>query len=193
MNYIVNSVFNSITYILPLSSSHDCWLVDCGDVEKIIEQGWNIKGVLLTHIHFDHIYGLNKLLGTFPDAIIYTNADGKKGLMDPKWNFSRYHEDVENFVLTKPENVSIIEDEGIIKLGEGMDVEVLFTPGHDPSCLSYKIGDALFTGDAYIPGIKVVTNFPRSNKQLAAESLTRLQELEKGGIQIMPGHWTNVT
>lgn len=109
--------------------------------------------------------------------------------MDPKWNFSRYHEDVENFVLSRPENVVVIEKENIIKLGEEMDVEALYTPGHDPSCLSYKIGDALFTGDAYIPGIKVVTNFPRSNKQLAEESEQRLKDLEAQGYEILAGHF----
>ena len=42
-DYIVNKIFNSITYILPTGNEKDCWLVDCGDVEKVIEQGWNVK------------------------------------------------------------------------------------------------------------------------------------------------------
>lgn len=36
-HFIVNRIFNSITYILPVGDSRDCWLVDCGDVEKVIE------------------------------------------------------------------------------------------------------------------------------------------------------------
>lgn len=186
---IVNSIFNSITYIIPVGSQKDCYLVDCGDVEKVIKQGWLVRGVLLTHAHFDHIYGLNKLMEKFPDALVYTNADGQKGLQNPKWNFSRYHEEVENFVFCKSENVRIFESCGVYEFDKDIKVEVLFTPGHDLSCITYKISNCLYTGDAYIPGIKVVTTFPRSNKQVAKESLERLQKLECLGLKIMPGHW----
>lgn len=189
IEYIVNSIFNSITYIIPVGSQKDCYLVDCGDVEKVIKQGWLVRGVLLTHAHFDHIYGLNKLMEMFPDALVYTNADGQKGLQNPKWNFSRYHEEVENFVFCKSENVRVFESCGVYEFDKDIKVEVLFTPGHDLSCITYKISNCLYTGDAYIPGIKVVTTFPRSNKQVAKESLERLQKLECLGLKIMPGHW----
>lgn len=205
MKYFVkNSIFNSITYILPVGDTRDCWLVDCGDVEKVIEQGWRVRGVLLTHAHFDHIYGLNKLVEVFPDVLVYTNEEGALGLQNPKWNFSRYHEEVKSFVFNTPENVIVIEASGKISTTSSRecveiaredspqfldDVEALFSSGHEPSCISYRIGDRLFTGDAYIPGVKVVTTFPRSNKQLAAESLARLQELGRLGLKVMPGHW----
>lgn len=188
IDHIVNSIFNSITYILPVGNERDCWLVDCGDVEKIITQGWNIRGVLLTHAHTDHIYGINKLLETFPDALIYTNAEGAMGLQNPKWNFSRYHDDIEDFIISSPQNVRVIEKEGTLQIDDDLTVEVLFTPGHEPSCLSFLIGNNLFTGDAYIPGIKTVVTFPRSNKQLAIASEQRLKALEATGIKIMPGH-----
>lgn len=188
VEFIVNSVLQSITYILPVKSSHDCWLVDCGDIDKIVKQGWHVRGVLLTHAHFDHIYGLNRLMELFPDALVYTNEAGKDGLQNPKWNFSHYHEGVENFVFCKPENVRVLEAEGIFDL-DGMSVEVLFTPGHEPSCISFRVGEYLFTGDAYIPGAKIVTTFPRSKKSLAIESLEMLQEFEKLGFKIKPGHW----
>lgn len=188
MNSIINKIFNSITYILPFGSEKECYLVDCGDIEKIIEQGWNVRGVLLTHSHFDHIYGLNKLVEKFPDVLIYTNCAGKEGLGNDKWNFSRYHTEIENFIFSKMMNVRVLE-EGIQMLDGGLKVSVLFTPGHDPSCISYLVDNNLFTGDAYIPSIKTVTTFPRSNKVQALESLTRLQELESEyGYTVCAGH-----
>lgn len=189
IDHIVNSIFNSITYILPVGSQRDCWLVDCGDVEKIIAQGWHIRGVLLTHAHTDHIYGINKLLEAFPNALIYTNAEGEKGLQNPKWNFSRYHEEVEDFIISSPQNVRVIEKEGTLQIDDDLTVDVLFTPGHEPSCLSFIIGKNIFTGDAYIPGIKPMVTFPRSNKQLAIESENKLKLIEQEGYTILSGHW----
>lgn len=189
IDYIVNSIFNSLTYILPVGNKRDCWLVDCGDVGKIIAQGWNIRGELLTHAHTDHIYGINKLLEVFPSALIYTNADGEKGLQNPKWNFSHYHDDVEDFIISSPQNVRVIEKEGTLPIDDDLTVEVLFTPGHEPSCLAFIIGKDLFTGDAYIPGVKIVTTFPRSNKQQAIESEIKLKLMEQEGYTILSGHW----
>jgi glyoxylase-like metal-dependent hydrolase (beta-lactamase superfamily II) len=49
------------------------------------------------------------------------------------------------------------------------------------------IDDAIFTGDAYIPGISVVTNLPKANKELAQQSLHKILALAVGKT-IYPGH-----
>lgn len=187
---IVNSIFDSMTWLLSETESNQVWIVDCGDVDSIIEKigGKNVKGVLLTHAHFDHIYGINKLLEVYPDALIYTNADGEKGLQNPKWNISRYHDEVEDFVISSPQNVRVIDKEGTLQIDDDFTVEVLFTPGHEPSCLSFILGNNLFTGDAYIPGINTVVTFPRSNKQQAVESEKKLKFMEQNGYIIRAGH-----
>lgn len=189
MEYIVNSVLNSITYILSVGNQKDCWLVDCGDIDKIIEKGWHVRGVLLTHAHFDHIYGLNRLIDINPDALVFTNEAGKEGLLSPKWNFSRYYDEVEDFIFSYPENISILDREGSFAVDDDLTVEILFTPGHEPSCITYKVGDKLFTGDSYIPGIKTITNFPRSVKSISDRTEERLKELEVQGYVICSGHW----
>ena len=45
----------------------------------------------------------------------------------------------------------------------------------------------IFTGDAYIPGCKVVMNFPHSNKALAQSSVERILRMAEGKV-VMPGH-----
>jgi len=67
----------------------------------------------------------------------------------------------------------------------GIDIEVFETPGHNPSCLTFRIGDALFTGDAFIPGIPTVTRLPGGNRRQAKESVSRILSL---GGRIYPGH-----
>lgn len=181
VDFITNSIFNSRTYILSSPDSDKIWLVDCGDVEPILKLVGNkkIEGVLLTHAHFDHIYGLPMLQEKFTDVVIYTNEWGKKALADDKLNMSRYHGTPMRVECT---NVRVVS-EGDKACG----FNIFETPGHNPSCLCYVNDYMVFTGDACIPGCKVVSNLPNCNKALAEESVGRIQELLKGKT-VYPGH-----
>lgn len=189
---IHNTLMNSITYILSSEGVDYCVLIDCGYSENLIPTlerlGKRVKAVYLTHAHYDHVYGLNMLLERYPNALIYTNGEGCDALTDTKKNFSKYHPELVPFVLQHSDNVCLLE-EGKAELFEDEKMQVLFTPGHDVSCFSFIAGNNLFTGDAYIPGIKTVMNFPRSNKKDALASLEKLILLEKQGYQVFPGHF----
>lgn len=189
LHRIVNSLINSCTYVL--SAGNDCWLIDVGDIEPIMKYvgGRSVKGAFLTHVHYDHIYGLNELMKHFPDAKIYTMADGKEALQSTKMNFSKYHPEIEPFSLENTDNVVLMEDEEILKLTENDELKVICVPGHDVTSVAYMLDDMLFTGDSYIPNCKLVCSFPRSNRKLAKENEQRLKDLEASGMKIMPGHW----
>ena len=161
--------------------------MDCGDLRPLLPllYGKQLKGVLLTHAHFDHIYGLNELLRLYPDTLVITNQMGMDALLDAKKNMSFYHETP--FVFEYPDNIRIVNDGDEIELSENLKTKIVATPGHHPSCLTYVIGDAIFTGDSYIPGVKVVTNLPKGNKKQAQESLAKISELSRGRT-IYPGH-----
>ena len=64
---------------------------------------------------------------------------------------------------------------------------IIKTPGHDWSCVTLEVTDCLFTGDAYIPGKKVVTTFPKSNRSEAIKSVEIILNLP-GIMKIFPGH-----
>ena len=192
IKYITNSFFSSRTYWLSDDCQNKFWLVDCGDIEEVINQipaQSLIAGVLLTHVHFDHIYGLNRLMKMMPDCVIYTNDFGQKSLTDPKRNFSRYHTDIDDFIFEHPEKVVVVGEGDKIELFEGVYADVYYTPGHDESCLCYEVEENLFTGDAYIPGVKTVTTFPHSSKKKALESDLRLSSIARG-MKVWPGHTT---
>jgi len=191
VKHIVNKVYASRTYIISQEGSQLVWLVDCGDVPPIVDMLsslggslFEIKGVLLTHAHYDHMYGLPKLTEQFPSLMVYTNEIGKKALASERLNFSKYHEDPINFVT---DNVVVCGDGDEIELYKGVKAVVHYTPGHDPSCLTYEVRDYLFTGDSFIPGIKVVTNLPGGDKVLASESVESILRLAEGKI-LCPGH-----
>ena len=185
VDFITNSIFNSRTYILSEEGSDEVWLVDCGDVEPILNRvaERKIVGVLLTHAHFDHIYGLPELLRRFPDVPVYTNEWGRQALANDRWNMSRYHE---RSVVVDNADIRILKEEDIIELGEE-SLEVMETPGHNPSSLCYIGKDCIFTGDAHIPGIPVVTNLPKCDKELALSSEQRIIRVARGK-KIYPGH-----
>jgi len=190
VDFITNTVFSSRTYWLTEKAQKNVWLVDCGDVEEIVRRfpkDARIVGVLLTHVHFDHVYGLNRLMQLFPECKVYTNDFGQKSLSDPRRNFSYYHTDVEDFVFDYPESIVVVGEGEKIELYEGDYADVFYTPGHDESCLCYEVGENLFSGDAYIPGIKTVTTFPHSSKKKALESDLRISSMARG-MTICPGH-----
>lgn len=171
-----NSLFNSRSYRI------GNLLIDPGDEW---DEANNIEAVLLTHAHFDHIYGLNRIVENNPDVKVYTNAFGAEMLSDPKKNFSFYHETP--YVFDYKEKIVITEDLQILAFSDNTVAKAFFTPGHNPSCITWLIGDAVFTGDSYIPGIKVVTNLPGGNKLDALESIERILDISKDK-KIYPGH-----
>ena len=181
---VVNTVFRSCTYVV--SRNQQSWLIDCGDVDQILPLiDGTLCGVMLTHAHFDHIYGLNTLLSLYPALPVYTSKAGLSGLLDDKLNFSRYYG--EPIVLAKPGNVRTVRDGMDIDIFDGIQAKAVFTPGHSPCCVTWIIGNAVFTGDSYIPGVKTVTNVPHSDKYLAAQSETVIRQLAEHR-DIYPGH-----
>jgi glyoxylase-like metal-dependent hydrolase (beta-lactamase superfamily II) len=77
---VVNSVFTSNTYILLDAIGNKCWLIDMGDVQPVLEnlpEGIAVEGIFLTHTHYDHIYGINKMVELYPDCVVYTSEKGK--------------------------------------------------------------------------------------------------------------------
>lgn len=183
---IVNSFFMSNTFVLTDEKSNDCWLVDVGDMEPIVETigERQVRGVLLTHTHYDHLYGINKLVERFPDCVIYTSQHGKEGLFSDKLNFSRYHD---NSIVFQGKHVEVLEDGDEVPLFPDVTLKAIYTPGHDWSCMTYYTDKIIFTGDSYIPNIKVITSFPKSNKTEAQASLERILELCKTR-DVYPGH-----
>ena len=191
IRHIVNTVFTSRTYILSQEGSSAFWIVDCGDVLPLVDllksicgDSYTINGVLLTHAHFDHIYGLPHLIELFPQVRVYTNEAGREALGNSQMNMSKYHD---NPILYESDNIEICREGSEIELFKGVSAKVYETPGHHPSCLTFEVGDYLFTGDAYIPGERVVTILPGADKKQAEISKQRIISLAEGKI-LCPGH-----
>ena len=184
---VINEVFSSNTYVVFDDVYDYCWLIDLGDFERVIDaipSGVEVRGVFLTHTHFDHIYGINALFESFPLCRIFTAEYGKEALYDKKKNLSFYHETP---LVYQGADVEVLKDGETVDLYPGISMVSYETPGHCPSCLTYVLNDWVFSGDSYIPGIKVVTKLPKGNRLLAEESMNRILCLGENKL-ICPGH-----
>ena len=187
---IHNMILQSCSYLLYEDEKDDCYLIDCGDTVPIFqfleEQSKTLKAVFLTHSHYDHIYGLNTVLEIYPDAAIVGSALTIEGIQNADINLS-YMYDCGDYVVQNARTIDIKEYKQNIF---GNKIIAFSTPGHDVDCLTYIIGDNIFTGDAYNPDFEVFTRWRRSSEKDASISIQKiLNMVEEKHLKIFAGHY----
>ena len=174
----------SISYIIQIEDG--CWIVDCGDYPALIPHIKSpVKGVLLTHGHFDHIRGINELLFDFPRPKVFTNETGREMLKDSRKNLSYYQ--ALDFSIENSSSIEIVEDRKNVYLEDNTFAQPIYTPGHHQSCITWIIDNSIFTGDSFIPGTSTVTKLPGGNIVDNIRSLDMIYKLSVGR-KIYPGH-----
>lgn len=178
-------------YLLWDDESKEALVIDPADdgveiSEEIERLELKIKGVLLTHGHFDHSLGLIdlKLIYNIP---IYLNKKDE-------FLFKRQKESAEYFLKRK---LSIPKIEKIdkdldkikkIKLGEEI-IEVIKCPGHSPGSVAFynEENKLLFSGDTLFNGCRGRTDFSYSSTDEIFKSLRKLIKLPEDTL-VLPGH-----
>ena len=185
---VINNVFASNTFILSKEGHNWVRLIDIGEIEEVLKslsKDTLVKGVFITHPHFDHIYGINRLIEFFPECITYTSEEGKKGLLSEKLNLSFYHEDP---IIFAGSNIQILHETDKIDLFDDCLLETFETPGHNLGCLTFKTENFLFTGDSFIPDVAVVTKLKGRNREASMNSLRKIMKIISENTIICPGH-----
>lgn len=161
--------------------------VDTGaDFEKIKgflnENNLDLKKILLTHGHFDHIGVAGKIAKEY-DAEIYIHQSDSVMLKDRRASLA---DEIGGGTFIPVDNFNIVKDGDIINL-DNIKFEVIHTPGHTKGGVCYKCENALFTGDTLFKLSMGRTDFPGGSLSEMYDSLKRLADLN-GNYEVYPGH-----
>jgi len=125
----------------PLGSQTSTTSVDAIS-EVIRTEGLQLRGILETHAHADHLSG-SQLLKRRHEADV---AIGER-ITVVQETFKGLFDLPDSFPTDGSQFDRLLADGEVFQAGS-IPVETIATPGHTPACVTYKIGDAIFTGDA---------------------------------------------
>ncbi len=159
-------------------------LVDCNEFsQKMIDMigDTDLKYILLTHGHFDHIIGVKSVKEKYGAQVVISKED------EPMLNLSKLSLAV--FCNAPQNNVDadiIVKDGDEITLGE-IKIKVMATPGHTSGSVCYIAENCIFSGDTLFYCSCGRTDFPSGSHEQMMSSLQKLKALD-GDYKVYTGH-----
>ncbi len=106
------------------------------------ENALRVHYVLETHAHADHITAAPFLKKRLEAAVVIGSR-----ITEVQRTFKDVFDLGTSFGTDGSQFDRLVSDGDELRAGT-LRIEVIATPGHTPACVTYKIGDAIFTGDA---------------------------------------------
>jgi len=183
----------------------DALIVDpciSADAEELLRgSGTSVCTVLLTHEHYDHISGVNRLRELFSCRVICSDACAQR-ICDPQKSLA-VHFDALFMERGQKERraAAAVHDHrytcradqtysGCMELHWGkLAITLTETPGHSPGSQVICVDKHwYFTGDSMLPGQPVITRLPGgSRKEFETVAQPCLDAIRPGSV-IFPGH-----
>lgn len=173
-----------------LTDGNEAVLIDCSEVKPELLnalEGLKLKYILLTHGHFDHVLGINKLKELTGAKVLVNEADL------PRMQESA--DIMETFGVSgidTPKADDFVKDGEILKFGN-TEIKVIFTPGHTEGGTCYLIGDKLFSGDTLFKHSVGRTDLPGGNFAKLSKSINDIIFNLDDNITVYPGHGATTT
>jgi hydroxyacylglutathione hydrolase len=161
-------------------------IVDPGDEpDRLLEAaralGVEIEAILLTHTHFDHI-GAVAPLARATGAPVYCPQIEQPVLADVmRWvppGFGPFESYEADHTVSGGEHLTLA----------GMEIDVLFTPGHSPGHLTYAVPGALLSGDVLFQGSVGRVDLPGGDWGTLERSIEGLLAAFPAETVVYPGH-----
>jgi hydroxyacylglutathione hydrolase len=180
----------------------NCWIVrrEDGDRAVVIDPGdeasrliaatdeVTVDAILLTHTHFDHV-GAVAALARHTQAPVYC----------PELEV-RVLQNINSYVFPGFGPFEPYDPEETVSGGErlslaGLDIDVIFTPGHSPGHVSYSIADEqiLLDGDVLFRGSVGRTDLPGGDHRTLLDSIATLLNTLPDETRVLPGHMGETT
>jgi hydroxyacylglutathione hydrolase len=176
-------------FLLRAEGSDHALLVDPGDeapklLGAIEALGVTLDAILLTHTHFDHV-GAVAPVAKATGAPVYCPQIEVPVLQDimayvPWPGFGPFESWDPEHTVAGGETLDLA----------GLEIEVLFTPGHSPGHVTYKIAGepALFSGDVLFQSSIGRTDLPGGDHATLLRSIGTLLERYDDDTVVHPGH-----
>jgi hydroxyacylglutathione hydrolase len=181
-------------YLLRRDDSDRALIVDPGDeADRILapvrELGLTVEAILITHCHFDHI-GAVAPVARETGATVYCPEIEAPVLADiMSWVPGRAFGPYESY--DADETLSGGETLGLA----GIELDVLFTPGHSPGHVTYSVRgeDAVFSGDVLFQGSVGRVDLPGGDWETLLESIRSIVDTHPAETAVYPGHMGTTT
>jgi len=164
-------------------------VIDPGDepdriLKPIDELGLTVEAILLTHTHFDHI-GAVAPVASATGAPVWCPEIETQVLADinsyvPWPGFGPFESYEADHTVSGGETLELA----------GMEIDVIFTPGHSPGHVTYSIPDeqAIFSGDVLFQGSVGRTDLPFGDWPTLLDSIRNLIDALPPETTVYPGH-----
>ncbi len=200
---MVMGVCQTNCYFLYREGKKECIVVDPADqgvsiYSALQKNGFRVAAILLTHGHFDHIWGLDALR----DAV---NAAAESEGLEPVKAYA--HEAEKELLKDARKNVSeqagrpcvtyadkYVKDDEEITAG-GMTCRVIGTPGHTAGGCCYYFEEAgfLLAGDTLFAESVGRTDFPTGSMGTLVRSVRERLFVLPDDTKVYPGHGESTT
>ena len=176
---VIDSVLN---YDLTSSRTSTESLDELSDF--IRQHGLRVHYALETHAHADHLSGAQMLKKRFDaKTAIGENITAVQEVFKGVFDLG------DDFATDGSQFDKLIAHGETLRAGS-LEVKAIATPGHTPACLTYQIGDAIFTGDAlfmhdYGTGR---TDFPKGSSSDLYDSIQDRLYTLPDDTRVFPGH-----
>jgi glyoxylase-like metal-dependent hydrolase (beta-lactamase superfamily II) len=178
-------------WIVRREDSDHALVIDPGDEgDRLIAatDGLTVDAILLTHTHFDHI-----------GAVAQLARHSKAPVYCPKLEVPVL-QDINSYVFPGYGPFESYDPEETVEGGEqltlaGIDIDVIFTPGHSPGHVSYSIPDeqVLLDGDVLFKGSIGRFDLPGGNAHTLFDSIAKLLDRLPDETRVLPGHMGTTT
>lgn len=176
------------TFLITDTASGESAVIDIGEYDAAFgaflreNDVRDIKYILLTHGHFDHICGAVPLKKRYGGEILIHEEDAVC-LSDANWSICN---SVEGYTQEETDDYKTVSDGDIITLGE-TKITVMHTPGHTKGSVIFIADGNIFSGDTLFRMSMGRTDLPGGSTKALFKSLREIGQIE-GEYDIFPGH-----